>query len=543
MSSLADVALADLALDRRIGALLAPWAEAASGPGVTVGVARAGVLVAHRSAGLASIELGVKIGPETCFRIASVSKQFTCAAILLLAQAGRLSPGDDARRHLPELPDLGATITVAHLMHNTSGIRDMLEIMRMGGADLGQVVTSEDLFAGICRQRGLNFQPGSRYLYSNSNFFLLGLIVERLSGESLPAFLRRRIFGPLGMTLTSLTPEIDAPVKGLATGYIPGPEGAWRRARHGFPVGGEGGLISCVTDLALWDRNFETHEVGGRALAASLAEHAPFSNGEPNTYARGLQLSAHRGLRTISHGGLWPGYKTQFLRAPTVRTAVIVISNDATSDPWHLAHDVLEAAVAGRARLHPAPALPPAEALARFAGRWIDVARGATVDIRIDEHGVPIGSTHGVPFRLRALGDGRLIASRPARDFVARLAADGESLEVEADAGTVTTFTRAPETAVLPEGLAGRYVNAEMAAAWTLADGPEGMTLVVSGPLVTARGWRVVPVAGDLIRVLAPRALFESWLDTVVVRTDGGQITGLRADGGRARGVVFVREG
>ncbi len=518
--------------------MVAPWEGAR--PGVAIGVVRGGELVLHRSAGLASIELGVGIGPGTSFRIASVSKQFTCAAILMLAAEGVLRVTDDVRDHLPELPDIGLRITIDHLMHNTSGIRDMLEILRMGGADLGQSVTYDDLLAGICRQRGLNFVPGSRYLYSNSNFFLLGLIVERLTGEGLPDFLHRRIFAPLGMRLTRMTPDTAEPAAGLATGYVPA-EGGWRRAAHGFRLGGEGGLVSCVEDLALWDMNYRTHLVGGAALAAGLEEQAPFGNGQPNGYARGLQVSAHRGLRTLSHGGLWPGFKTQFLRAPEAETTVIVITNDGAADPWHLAHDVLDAAVEGRGTLAALPKMPPAARLAAFAGRWIDAERGATVDIGIAADGTPTGSTHGVPFRLRPLGDGRLAASRPTRDFAADLSEDGAALDVEADAGIVSRYVRAPDDAVLPEGLAGRYVNTEIGAIWTLSDAAPEMTLRVTGPIVVAGGWRVRPVAGDLIRVVAPRALFESWFDTLVLRDEAGQVTGLRADGGRARGLVFTR--
>ena len=174
---------------------------------------------------MASIELGVPIGTQTTFRIASVSKQFTCAAILLLAAEGRLSIEDDVRSHIPSLPDLGHRITLAHLMHNTSGIRDMLEIMRLGGADLAQPCEPEDLLDGVCRQRGLNFVPGSRYLYSNSNFMLLGRIVEQVSGQSLREFLDRRIFAPLGMNATRHVERTDEVVPDLATGYFPAPGG------------------------------------------------------------------------------------------------------------------------------------------------------------------------------------------------------------------------------------------------------------------------------------------------------------------------------
>jgi D-aminopeptidase len=173
-------------LRRTVDRLLSPWRQAA-GPGVTVGVVQDDALSVHRSAGMANIELDVPIGRNTTFRIASVSKQFTCAAILMLAAEGRLPPDDDVRAHIPTFPDLRHRITLDHPMHNTSGIRDMLEIMRLGGVDLGQPCSAQDLLDGVCRQRDLNFPPNPRYLYSNSNFMLLGRIVEHVSGEPLAA--------------------------------------------------------------------------------------------------------------------------------------------------------------------------------------------------------------------------------------------------------------------------------------------------------------------------------------------------------------------
>lgn len=186
--------LATRALENRIDSLIAPWNG--PGPGITVGVVRGGDLIAHRHAGLASIEHGVPIDDRTRFRIASVSKQFTCAAILLLAERGLLDLAAPAGSLLPNLPDAYAAITVAQLMHNTSGIRDMLEIQRHGGGDLGTPIVASDLLEGILRQRTLNFEPGSRYLYSNSNFFLLGLIVETVTGDALEDVLAREIFAP-----------------------------------------------------------------------------------------------------------------------------------------------------------------------------------------------------------------------------------------------------------------------------------------------------------------------------------------------------------
>ncbi|HUD58810.1 MAG TPA: serine hydrolase domain-containing protein, partial [Acetobacteraceae bacterium] len=302
--------LTTLRLERVVDRILAPWRRA-DGPGVTIGVVRDDALVLHRSAGLANIELGVPIGPRTTFRIASVSKQFTCAAILMLAAEGRLNIEDDVRSHISALPELAHRVTLAHLMHNTSGIRDILEIMRLGGVDLGQPCAPQDLLDAICRQCALNFPPNTRYLYSNSNFLLLGRIVEQVSGEKLAGLLERRIFGPLGMTMTRHTPTTEELVPGLATGYLPAPNG-WRRARHHFPLHGEGGLVSSVEDLALWHSQFGLPAQHGAALAEALATMTPFANGTPNTYARGLRIKTWRGVRTIGHDGLWPGFKSSF---------------------------------------------------------------------------------------------------------------------------------------------------------------------------------------------------------------------------------------
>lgn len=525
-----------LRLRRRASALISPWAHGAA-PGCTIGLVHEGALVLQESAGLASVELGVAIGAGTCFRIASVSKQFTCAAILLLEQEGRLSLQDDIQTHLPELPDFGARITVAHCMHNASGIRDFLELTRLGGMDLPQRCEPGDLFAAIARQRSLNFAPGSGYLYSNSNFLILGRIVEAASGETLRAFLDRRIFAPLGMSRTRHAGDVTEAVPGLATGYFPRAEGGFVRAGHGYPIGGEGGLVSCVEDLALWDRNFSTGLVGGDALPAALMAQAPFTNGWMNAYARGLQIHDHRGVRTVEHGGLWPGYKTAFLRVPERDLTVICIANCSAIDPGRLAHRLLDAAIEGTPGVHPVPPLPDAEALARMAGRYLDRAAARTVDLSVNEDGEPVATINGVPAVLQAIADGRLTAGG-SFVFTMRAEEDGETITVERDAGITARYHRVVPEGGLPAGLAGRYRSEEIGADWTIGDEP---ALRVDGPRMKAGPWEILPVEGDILRIMVPGSLFRSWLDTRVLRDAGGAVAGLEINGGRARGVRFAR--
>lgn len=524
-------------LQRRVDALLAPWAEQ-SGPGATIGLVLEGQLAVHRHAGLASIEHGVRIGPQTRFRIASVSKQFTCAAILMLAAEGRLSLEDEARQHLPELPALAERVTIAHLMHNTSGIRDMLEIQRHGGADLGTPLRLEDLVEGICRQRTLNFSPGTRFLYSNSNFLLLGLIVERLTGAKLEDYLQDHIFAPLGMRDTLMTPNLQRAIPHLATGYFPDAAGHWLRAPHAFPLHGEGGLVSSVQDLALWDRNFTTRRIGEGWLDG-LAQQTPFANGTENRYARGQVVRPYRGQRTVSHGGLWPGYRTEFLRMPEQGVTAIVITNGSSIDPNLLAHRALDIVLETRPGIHPVPRLPPREALAPLAGRWLDPDQGATLDIAVPEHGAPTLTTHGMIVNAEATPDGRLASPRSSSVFLVRgLTAD--SIEVEQDAGTIGIWRRVAGGASLPAGLPGRYRSEEMAATWTLTEAEGRCWIRASGPVVTGQPWEVTPIEGDILRVTVPATLFRAWMDLRVLRRNGA-IIGLEASGGRAKKVRYDR--
>ncbi|MFC7473296.1 serine hydrolase domain-containing protein [Dankookia sp. GCM10030260] len=532
--------LAALALRRQARRLLAPWDRPGS-PGATLGLVRDGALVLHESAGAASLELGVPIGADTGFRIASVSKQFTCAAILLLAEEGRLSVEDDIRRWLPELPDLGARIGIDQLMRNCSGLRDMLELMRLGGTDLSHPVTPAQLMAAIGRQRGLNFPPGARFLYSNTGFMLLGRIVEAAAGEPLGDFLARRIFAPLGMTRTRHTPGLAEVVPGLATGYLPQDDG-FVRAQHGFPLGGEGGLVSCVEDLALWERNFATGLVGGAWLPAALAARAHFTNGRLNLYARGLEVTEHRGLRTENHGGLWPGYRTCFLRAPEPGLAVIAIANHGGIDVHHLAHQLLDAALEGRPGLRPLPAVPPRPALDGLAGRWLDPGSGATLDIALDAAGQPSATQHGLPFALVAAEDGRLVARRGIYPFALSLP-EGDGLALETDAGTVTRLRRVATAPVLPEGLAGTYRCAELDTVWTLAPDGDGLAVQVRGPLTAAGPWPVQPIEGDCLRILTPATLFQGWVDARLARDAAGRIAAILVSGSRVRGLRFDRQG
>ncbi|HEY4166003.1 MAG TPA: serine hydrolase domain-containing protein, partial [Reyranella sp.] len=237
--------IATIALERRVDALFTRYTKPGS-PGAVVAVMREGEIELCKGYGLASIELGVPIGPRTRFRIASVSKQFTVTAALMLAAEGKLDFDAPPHKYLKELKPL--PVTVDQMMRNSSGLPDFLELLRLGGHGLDKPVRAEELLAAAARNNHLNFEPGSRFLYSNTNFLLLGHIIERLTKKKLGDVLEERIFKPLGMTDTMLAADIATVIPNLATGYLGDDSHGFRRAGHAYPQGGEGGLTSTVED-------------------------------------------------------------------------------------------------------------------------------------------------------------------------------------------------------------------------------------------------------------------------------------------------------
>lgn len=517
-----------LRLERRVGLLLIPLVE---GPGAAVGVARDGELLLRRQSGLASIELNQPLTPQTGFRIASVSKQFTCTAILMLAAESMLSVDDPLSRHLPGLPGWADTVTLDQLMRNTAGLRDMLELLRAGGADLSHSLGAPQIHAAIARSQGVNFQPGSRFLYSNTNFWLLGKVVEKVSRLTLADFLEERIFGPLGMTRTRHTPDITLPVEGLATGYMPRGDG-FVRAGHGFTLGGEGGLVSGVEDLALWARALSLNLLSGGVLESQLQELAPFLNGTPNSYARGLEVQEWRGLRLVSHGGLWPGFRTAFLRVPARRLTVILITNHGGLDAAAMGMAVMEAALEGDSVLHPVPPMP---AQPDLTGSYV-TEDGMSIDLWLDEAGKPMARQNGVAFALGPRADGLLHAMRDSFRFA--IGREAQGLVLHRDAGHRAALTRLDQRVALAAAATGAWHCADIGATWHIGDDGSWR---IDGPHVKTGPFRLEGLTADLARFIMPTALYEAWWDVRLLRDAAGEVAALEVNGARAKGLRFER--
>jgi CubicO group peptidase (beta-lactamase class C family) len=307
----------------------------------------------------------------------SVSKQFTAAAIVLAAEQGYLSLDDDVRKYIPELPDYGHVITLRQMIHQTSGFRDFFTLLYLSGHDVADFNSPEDILKIVVRQRGLNNIPGDEWIYSNTNYFLLGMVLKRATKKSLSEFTAENIFQPLGMSHTLFYDDHTLVVPGRVAAYDLGLHDSfqvdWSTT---YEVVGGGGLMSTVDDLLLWDRNFYANRLGKGTLVQELQTPGLLNNGNKISYAMGLDLGNYRGLPIVEHSGALFGYRTELLRFPEQKFTVICLCNISSAVPENLARKVADIYLADKSQ-------PGASALkptgnegftdpATFAGKYLD---------------------------------------------------------------------------------------------------------------------------------------------------------------------------
>jgi CubicO group peptidase (beta-lactamase class C family) len=312
-------------------------------PGCALGVYRNGQIIYAKGYGLANIEQHVAITPKSVFDIASNSKQFSATSILLLEQRGKLSINDDVHKYIPELPDYGRPITILQLLNHTSGLRDYLSVMEYAGINTDSVTTDEDALAVIQRQKTLDFAPGSEHVYSNTGFFLLSVIIKRVTGKTLREFAAENIFRPLGMNHTEYRDDHTELVAERALAYEPKENGSgFTLAISYFEQTGDGGVMISVEDLQKWDENFYSGQIGGKELLAKIQERGILNSGKVLEYAKGLYLQQYRGLRTVRHSGSWGGYRSELLRFPEQHFSVACLCNRGDSAPTRRAEQVAD---------------------------------------------------------------------------------------------------------------------------------------------------------------------------------------------------------
>ena len=452
-------------------------------PGCAVAVAQNGKLVVNKGYGMADLERDVPITPATVFDAGSIRKQFVAAAILMLAEEGKLALTDDIRKYIPQLPDYGRTITIDHLMTHTSGVRDWQPLLNLAGGDPTAMTM-------ILRQKEINFTPGDEWSYSNSNYVLLPEIVARVSGMPFSEFARKRIFEPLGMMSTSHPEDPLYLIKNRAIAYKKD-NGGWKMDMYlGNDRGGAGGLFTTAADLAIWNDALATGKLG-KYVTEKIQEPATLNNGRKVDYARGLNVETRpgRGGRLVWHTGSAASYSALSGHLPDHKLSVAIMCNlDGTARTAYASRlfDLFLPPDSPQTN-PPAAQTPPVAAgdLAGRAGTFFDEKTGLPLQLAVANNTLTIPG--GGP--LAPLGPDRFRNLRPTLFFMSEaefelqfLSAD--RFEIKTKDGVVTRYRRAAAwtpTAEDLKTLSGRYRSEELMATYDITPGKTGLNVQANG--------------------------------------------------------------
>jgi CubicO group peptidase (beta-lactamase class C family) len=307
-------------------------------PGLSIAVVRDGKIVYANGFGLANVELNVAATQTTVYWLMSVSKQFTAAAVLMLAEEGKIDLNAPIARYLASAPGAWKDVLVRHLLTHTSGIPDYTDTLGWGQT-IRQDRSPQDLLAPVM-VKPLLFTPGTQWRYSNSNYFLLGLIIEKVSGTPWSDFLQRRIFVPLGMTSTHAN-DSSAIIPGRAAGYH-WQNGSLQNAPYVSPsqLWAAGSIISTVEDLAKWEAGLASGKLLKRSTVEQMIAPAKLADGGETAYGYGNELGRDHGHRFAGHQGGGLAFNTMLLRYPDDRLTVIVLANLTQAPSEQIAHKI-----------------------------------------------------------------------------------------------------------------------------------------------------------------------------------------------------------
>jgi CubicO group peptidase (beta-lactamase class C family) len=521
--------------------------------GCAVGVVKDGKLIYKRGVGLANLTYDVPNTPTMLFEVASTTKPFTAMAIALLAEQGKLSLDDDVRKYIPELPQYGDTITIRHLLHHTSGLREYEALIFFSGRGNENAHSEKEMLNLIARQKNINFKPGSKYQYTNSGFLLLGAIVKRVSGKSLRAFADENIFKPLGMKSTVFRDDRTEVIKNRASGYITGPGGRVRMRTSLDDLVGDGGLLTNVEDLSLWVQNYSEPKVGSRETIRMLTTAATTNSGEKINYGFGQFHTVYRGLPVIKHSGNVSGFRAQIARYQDQNFAVIALSNNSAIFPAEIVAKVADIYLAGRFPAAAATEKKPSALLqgdpipeqdaARYSGIFansdlgiifrLSVKDGKLVNAGLLQKEVPVMSTKEK--HLLIVADGNAYEMEPVLDKAGQIS----EVKMLRSNGIADAFPRVKPPFDSPEQLTeyvSTYHSEEFDADYRIVRKGSGLVFQ-TGPTLEAP---LTPAYQDVFTTAEGRVKF------VFTRDKDGKITGFvfnaNMDDREVKGVVFTRK-
>jgi CubicO group peptidase (beta-lactamase class C family) len=529
-----------LPLTIKVDELFSEWNNSDS-PGFVLAIIKDGETVYKRGYGIANLEHNVPISPSSVLDIASTSKQFTAMCIALLARQGKISLDDEIQTYISEMPRYEYPITVRHLIHHTSGIRDYLVLMELAGMRFENDYPDDEIIGLIARQKELNFKPGDEYLYSNSGYFLLAEIVKRASGKSLATFAHENIFSPLGMNATHFHDDFTMIVKDRAIGYSPKDEGGFRIDMSIFDVVGDGSVYTTVEDLSLWDRNFYHNRLGGygQDLIEEVTKPGTLNSGEVLEYAFGLIIWQYRGLEIVSHGGAWAGYRSEMLRFPQQRFSVICLSNLGSANPTKLAEKVADLYLASEFTeqvTEPAPIVEiPSTELESKIGFYQNPKTGSIWELSVKGGKLTL-EAFGENFTFAPLSSNHFIAVDIPFDIDIEFEKLGLSepfhLSVRINDGKPDIYQRLNIVSLNPDQLnefAGEYHSEELDMTYKII--VENGTLLLNrrnSPIETLK-----PTSKDLLKGTHTTFQF--------IRDDRNQVTAFNLGAGRVKNVRFAK--
>lgn len=309
-------------------------------PGAAIGIVSNNKMIYSKGYGLANVEHNILNSTKTAFSIASNSKQFTAASIIILSLRGKLDLNESLSTFYPEFPEYAKKITIKNLLHHTSGLRDYAQITYLSGLRPDDYYNDEDILKWIKNQKGLNFIPGEKYLYCNSGYWLLGEIIKKVSGMSLADFSKKEIFKPLGMNNTRFLDNNTIIVADRASGYSPIRTGGFRNIPSMLEQTGDRGVFTTVEDMLKWDVEFYENKIFKNDFWQLLTTKGKLNKGEEISYAGGLEIENYYGLIRISHGGRAPGYLSDIIRFPQEKLSIIVFTNTSDANATQLGNEI-----------------------------------------------------------------------------------------------------------------------------------------------------------------------------------------------------------
>lgn len=513
-------------------------------PGVAVAVVRDGKIVHQNAWGMANLTHNIPFTVNTRNNIGSTSKQFTALAIVLLASQNKLSLDDDVRKHIPEAPDLGQKVTIRHLVTHTSGYREFLNALALGGRrlDFGDYIARDEILELVKRQPALQNAPGAEFNYNNTGYALLALIVERVSRQTFPDFLQQNVFKPLGMNSTMIRSVPGMIIPNSSQGYVFA-DGRFREAQDLGASMGAGGIYTTLGDLAKWIANFETRKVGGPRFFDEMTTRNILTKGDTSSYALGLMVDTWRGLKRVRHGGADVAHRSALVYFPEIKAGITVQSNNATINTDSYADQIAEiyfgdrlaspkpATIAGRSG-----ATVDTVTFDRYAGRYaLDAAPNFILSFSRRGNRFFTQATGQPEIEIQPTSDSTFTVAGVPASVTFHRDADGSVKRITLNQNGVHSATRVGTQAAQAtpnlSDYVGRYFSAELEAFYDIA--LDGDTLVL-------RGRRIDPIklrygTGDTFAGTFPIASIK------FERDSGGKVTGLRAGNGRTRDVLFTR--